>query len=477
MTAAELPAQLPDTFGFARRNKIKIAALIGFTVFLYRFVVWIARNFGDISLDQMLFHMGTDSTGVPPRLIQTAILELVGRPLIAFTIAYGLVSIQSFRKFALHKILVWLSYLAILISLYFLYDVLKLKEFFEKSSFTGDWYEIYGQPAPKALAAPEHKRNLIFIYVESLEKFRVTSATRLGKFSEAYGAPKQWHMLPGTQWTIAAMISSQCGVPQMLHGLVGKNNVSKTPHPLQNTVCMADILRAANYQTLYVDSANPAFAGKGNFFSTHGFEKVHGSSNIEEMFPNSIIEDWWGVPDSVLYEYTKQKLNNLAASGQPFYLAMNTVNTHGPKGALSPSCKDKGFTKDLDSIFNCSVSEVGEFLEWINAQPFSQNTVVVIMGDHPIMTEHKLGSKFTAKKEQEIFFLVRRPDGVPLPPKNMTHVDIFPTTLAALGFTIPNERLGLGHNIYNSSSLVETVAPNELRKIIRKPSPAYDALW
>jgi phosphoglycerol transferase len=284
-------------------------------------------------------------------------------------------------------------------------------------------------------------------------------------------------MLPGTQWTLAAMISSQCGVPQMLHGFIGKNNLSNTPQPLQHAVCMADILQAAHYQTLSIDSASPAFAGNGNFLSAHNFAHVRGATDIEAELPNSQLPGWWGVSDAALFAYTKKQIGNLASSGQPFYVSLNTMNTHGPEGVLAPSCKQKGFSKSIDSIFDCSVDEVGEFLTWLNAQPFSQNTVVVVMGDHPIMAGHLFANKLVAQAEPEIFFMIQRPDGVKLPSKNMTHVDIFPTTMAALGFDLPNDRLALGHNIYNSSSLIETVAPDELRKIIRKPSPAYDALW
>ncbi len=459
------------------RDKFKIALLVGFAVFLFRLVIWISRSFGDISLDQMLFHLGADATtGVPAKLIRSAFLELGFRPLMGFLIAFGIMSIPLLHRFKVQRILFWLSWLGILITTYFIYDVLKLREYFERSTFTGDWYQTYAKPATLNLAAPENKRNLVFIYVESLEKFRVTPETQLGKFSEEFGAPKQWYMLPGTQWTLAAMISSQCGVTQMLHGFVGKNNLNKTPNPLKNAVCMADILKAAGYQTLYIDSANPAFAGKGNFFSTHGFAQVHGAANIDAEIPKSQIPDWWGVPDTVLFEYTKRKINTLAAAGQPFYVALNTVNTHGPHGVLAPSCEQKGFRNQIDSIFECSVGEVGEFLSWLHGQDFSSNTVVVIMGDHPIMAGHMIKNKL-AKTEPEIFFLIRRPDGVKLPAKNMTHVDIFPTTLSALGFELPDEHIAMGHNIYKTESLIDSIAPQELRKIIRKPSPAYDALW
>jgi|GEM_PF-3110869 len=459
------------------RDKFTVALLVAFTVFLFRLAIWISRSFGDISLDQMLFHLGSEATtGVPPKLIRSAFLELGFRPLVAFLLAFGIMSIPFLKRLGVHKILFWMSLLGVLITTYFLYDVLKLREYFERSSFTGDWYQVYAKPATLNLAVPENKRNLVFIYVESMEKFRVTPDTQLGKFSDEFGAPKQWYMLPGTQWTLAAMISSQCGVTQMLHGFVGKNNVNKTPNPLKNAVCMADILKSAGYQTLYIDSANPAFAGKGNFFSTHGFAQVHGAANIDAEIPKSQIPDWWGVPDTVLYEYTKRKINSLAAASHPFYVALNTVNTHGPHGVLAPSCEQKGFKNKIDSIFNCSVGEVGEFLSWLHQQPFSSNTVVVIMGDHPMMAPNSIKNKL-ATSEPEIFFLIRRPDGVKLPAKNMTHVDIFPTTMAALGFELPDEHLAMGHNIYKADSLVDTIAPQELRKIIRKPSPAYDALW
>ncbi|MET0357349.1 MAG: hypothetical protein ABW044_11250, partial [Cellvibrio sp.] len=150
------------------RDQLKIALLVALAVFLYRLGVWISRSFGDISVDQMLFHLGADATsGVPPQLIRSAFIELGGRPLVAFLIALGIMSVPLLKKIKIHKILCVLSILGVLFSTFFLYDTLKLREYFERSNFEGDWYQVYAKPANLNMAAPETKRNLVFIYVES----------------------------------------------------------------------------------------------------------------------------------------------------------------------------------------------------------------------------------------------------------------------------------------------------------------------
>jgi phosphoglycerol transferase len=58
--------------------------------------------------------------------------------------------------------------------------------------------------------------------------------------------------------------------------------------------------------------------------------------------------------------------------------------------------------------------------------------------------------------------------------RTFTGFDLFPTTLAAMGFTIEGDRLGLGVNLFsNLPTLAETLGYKELEAEINKHSDYY----
>ena len=59
--------------------------------------------------------------------------------------------------------------------------------------------------------------------------------------------------------------------------------------------------------------------------------------------------------------------------------------------------------------------------------------------------------------------------------RKMTPMDLFPTTLAALGVEIPGDRLGLGTNLYSGTpTLLEELGLETLNKEFEKTSDFYN---
>ncbi|MDP2104730.1 MAG: hypothetical protein Q8J76_01955, partial [Desulfobulbaceae bacterium] len=61
---------------------------IAVAVFCYRMPLLIAGTFGDISVEQLLFHLNTRTEGMPSSFIKDSLRELFFKPLIAAFLVY-----------------------------------------------------------------------------------------------------------------------------------------------------------------------------------------------------------------------------------------------------------------------------------------------------------------------------------------------------------------------------------------------------
>jgi phosphoglycerol transferase len=128
---------------------------------------------------------------------------------------------------------------------------------------------------------------------------------------------------------------------------------------------------------------------------------------------------------------------------------MLSVDLHHVGGYKCDLC-GSGYEAKLGNIVMCGDKLLYEFIEWCKTQDFYKDTTIVIIGDHPRMdTQLVKGVDFY---ERTMYNCIINPaiDA----PKNFqnrvfTSLDMFPTVLAAMGFEIEGERLGLGTNLFS----------------------------
>lgn len=87
---------------------------------------------------------------------------------------------------------------------------------------------------------------------------------------------------------------------------------------------------------------------------------------------------------------------------------------------------------------------------------FYEDTVIVITGDHPFMGTSIVGEVDDNDRTVYNCFInaETKPDSQ-YTDRVFTTMDIFPTTLSAIGYEIEGDRLGLGANLFSD---VETLA-------------------
>lgn len=112
-----------------------------------------------------------------------------------------------------------------------------------------DFYTHYKVPGKQLRG---DKPNLVYIYAESLERTYFDEkafpglAPELSKIKDNAYDFSNTEQLPGTEYTIAGMVASQCGIP-LFAPFDGNASSSLSTFYPQN-VCLGDILKSSGYQ-------------------------------------------------------------------------------------------------------------------------------------------------------------------------------------------------------------------------------------
>ncbi len=235
-------------------------------------------------------------------------------------------------------------------------------------------------------------KNLVLIYLESIERIYMedhifTGLTpNLKRFSETGLSFTNISQTPGTGWTIAGIVASQCGTPLVYIDVTSDGNDIMQSGFLGNAACLSDILNRAGYMQVYLGGASVTFGGKGNFFENHHYNEIKGYDELKSEIVDKEYKNRWGLYDDSLLEIATNEYVRLAESDSPFHLTILTLDTHGPNGVPSRSCKP--FTNLKNSILDavhCTDKLIDDFIEKISKHPSFKDTVVVLMSDHLAM--------------------------------------------------------------------------------------------
>lgn len=351
----------------------------------------------------------------------------------------------------------------------------------------------YVEPKAVQYQFPEKKRNLIYIFLESME-VTYTNANEGGaqpadlipelrgmaqenvNFSpnEGFGGS---HTLPGTTWTMAAMVGQTSGLPLKLP-FDGEKYYGDYSKMLPGAWTLGDILEQEGYQQVVMMGSDSSFAGRGDYFSQHGNYEINDyNTALEDGRLPADYHEWWGYEDRKLFEYAKAELLRLAASDQPFNLTMLTVDTHFEDGYVCPLCPDYN-KEQYANVIRCSSHQVSEFVKWIQEQDFYENTTIVISGDHLSM-DSNFFNKLDDAYDRQVYNCIINPavENPTAYTKNrlFTTLDMFPTTLAALGVTFAGDRLALGTNLFSGvPTLAEEMGLDELSEQLSRNSNYYN---
>jgi phosphoglycerol transferase len=441
---------------------IYIPLLFFVAAFIFCSALWTVSTFGRITADQVLFQARMPVSGAESNLVLTFVLHCL---LPAVSIA--LLSLIPFhllklsRKNSLFSVSAGILIIAALI---FMAAQFQLFSYIKTAAFASTFIEDnYVDPRSVTLDFPEQKRNLIYIFMESME----TSF-----YSKELGGALETNLMPelaaltqantnfshnadlgGTRqvlqtgWTAAALISQHSGLPLRLpanQGFYGDFQF------LPGAFTLGDILHTQGYNQSLIFGSDASYSGRSAFYTQHGDFRILDINTAEsDGITPPDYREWWGFEDRKLYTYAKQELNRLAAADAPFHLTLLTADTHTYGGYVCPLCREE-YDEQYFNVISCANRQIAAFVAWAEKQDFYENTTIIIVGDHLSM-EPSLLDYIPADYTRTAANVIINPAASTDNTNNrlFTPVDMFPTTLAAMGVTIEGERLALGTNLFS----------------------------
>ena len=462
--------------------------LLGLLVFLGALLLsldaWLTRSWESLSVDEVLYHLRAPVAGTDPTVVLGYCVRYLPFVVLACLVIHLLFGVTA-RRGAAGTVVATLLTLALALGMgggalcHFagfvgLTDYLSMRD----EDFIGAHYT---DPTAVQITFPEHKRNVIYLYLESMEltfadrahggAFATnlipelcTLAAEGDSFAGTDAKLNGALVLPGTDWTVGAMFGQSTGVPLKLP-FYGNNMGYELSSFFPGLTAFGDILQAEGYQQQLLIGSDADFGARREFFLEHGGFDVYDYNRArQEGFIPADYHVFWGFEDEKLFAKARESLLAMAADGRPFNLTMLTVDTHFEDGYVCRLCGTEHGDNQYANVMSCSSRQVYDFVRWVQRQDFYADTAIVICGDHTTMDKdfcQYVPRSYQRRTYTAILNAAAQPQQAD-EPRAYSTLDLFPTTLAAMGVHIQGDRLGLGTNLYaRRPTIVEQYGADE----------------
>ena len=482
-----------------------IISVLGFI--LYNLGNWVLDTWGLLSLDEIIFHLKVPLDGTNSDVVLDGINACV--PLAVLVLFLSIFLIIGLRN-KHGKCMIALFLVAVIAcgsagrAAYEVYDELDVKEYLVSQKKESHFIEQnYVDPRTTKITFPDKKRNLIYIYLESMESTfaskgdgggldfncipeLTTLAEENTNFSNSDKLGGGYPAYGGT-WTMAGIFSQTSGIP--IKNSEQTDDVNATLAEQSSFSSQArnleDILADEGYNQCFMIGSDATFGGRRAYFESHGKGQTEICDYNTAKENGQIPEDyyvWWGYEDQKLFANAQEKLTELSSKDEPFNFTMLTVDTHFEDGYVCEQCQNEFGDNQYANVMACSSRQVDAFVKWIQQQPFYENTTIVISGDHLTM-DSDFCNDVSEDYERSVYnVFINLPEGLDTSfekthNREFATLDMFPTTLAAMGVTIEGDRLALGVNLFSDEqTLTEQYGRKGLDKELMKKSKFYDML-
>lgn len=465
---------------------------------------WVVRKFGEVTYEQILFHLNMPFSSetrmmlsyAKNTLMTGAIIVLVLTVLFCHKYKFHIKIIDKFREFVYQNrnALSCAWFVFCLIFVFFKMNVWNMITLHKYKSETSNFYEEnYIIPQDVKINFPNKKHNLILLFAESFEATYaktpnhnyfgddlIPNIHKLANDNISFSDNNYIggsYEIDGTQWTQAGLFAQTCGAPIQL-----PINDPNWFHPKEGFYpkawCLYDILKEQGYNLVSLIGSNGEFAGMNKFVETHGNQKLLDTNFYANRDGIKLsLEKTTKLPDTQVFNYAKEALNNLASQDKPFVFTLMTLDTHyGTYRFADDVCERKyGPDNNIENVVSCSDKQIANFIDWLKEQDFYKDTVLVILGDH--LTMNQRFTKDMDRKPINIFV------NTPVAANNtknriFTPFDIYPTIIESMGAKIEGHRLGLGTSLFSDVQMLteSKFSVKDLDIEVRKKSNLYDWL-
>ena len=462
------------------------------------------HRFSTTNFEQIIFSLfnGVGYTGAG--VVKPTIKYIIPFSIILVLLLYFLFYDFSFKKVKIslkkikiypasfvneHKILI--TILLFLFSVVFLLNSVNFFDYFFYSRVDSKFIEEnYVDPKTTKINF-EEKRNLIMIFVESLETSLFTKEQGgywdYDVIPELYeilddedsvifynnNKSEELNVISGSSWTTASIVANETAVPFKI-SINGNNYQAKKF--MNGSYALGDILKDNGYHNEVLSGATTAFGGLAEFYTRHGEYNIIDEQFLDKYGFNPKQEDLgaWGLNDNYLFNIAKERLNNLSQKEEPFNMNIITIDTHFVDGYVGNYSITK-FNEQYENAYATTSKLIYDFIIWLKEQPYYDNTTILVMGDHISMQNDFFDKR--GAKDRYVYYCIINPRTKEGNFKNRiyTALDTYPTILYSIGANINGNKLGLGVNLFSDEkTLAEKYGVKELDSKLLERSSFYN---
>lgn len=501
-----------------RRFRVNVGKIFGWFfallgAILFASAIWVQNTFGFVSFHQLLANLPTAGGGEggngDPEMIRSYFLEAVGIPLLIL-VALGIFYRLILREIVKRRPRTWMAHSHALVSTavsaaLFAAGASSLSTtvsfpLYVRGLFTDETLANYYQ-SPEILSSPEEKKNLVLIYLESMDDaFSREDIMGENLLRDLDAATDGWASIaelkdnPYYGYTMGGIVDSQCGTPpKPSEGMViteaapeAGNTISEGEDQfMPSATCLGDVLKADGYNNYYMGGAAAWFAHKGKFLQTHGFDTVVGRDDWVADGETEL--SGWGLSDRRLFTIAKERIKELYDAGEPFTFSTITLDNHAPLYDFGYCPNTSGSV--ANSTLRCQSEIVADFINFMEDEGMLEDTVVVVMADHSMFmasesSDYKRKMSFTELYQVPLYNRIWSPDGVEFARESGINANMYPTILELLGYELEDGRAGVGVSFQTPASAVDhvkTMVPLSYEEIMlafnSRSTELYQALW
>ena len=335
-----------------------------------------------------------------------------------------------------------------------------------RGSASSIYETYYVDPLTVAISRSEEPKNLIYLYVESLETTYASTdvggyqpmnympnLTQLAQENISFSEDDKlggFHSTYGTGVTMGALFGTTTGVPYDWPGDI--NSDANQGSFASGITALGDVLESMGYNQEFLCGSDGTFAGRATYFTQHGNYNIFDYfTAIEKGYIAPDYKVWWGYEDEILFKIAKDEALRLSKEDKPFNLTFLTVDMHHIDGYMCNICHND-YSNVTANVVSCVDRQIKDFIDWCKKQPFFDDTVIVITGDHPRMdTSLVEGVEYYDRTVYNCFINAPANENTVTKNREFTPLDIFPSVLSAMGFNIEGDRLGLGTDLFSGT--------------------------
>lgn len=307
---------------------ITVAVLICFSI------KWMFDTWTNLSMEELAYHLTAPLEGTNEEMIWQYVRVCVVPTILIMAGISALVVFGRKKEKPYWRVIagaVVISVLAQTCSVYGAWKKLDIGGYManqgEVSTFIDD---NYVDPRSVEITFPEQKRNLIYIFLESMEttyadtenggtfeKNVIPELTTLAQENEDFSGKDDTtlnggYSMPGTTWTMGAMFGQTSGLP--LNISIDGNDMDTQDNFFPEIITIGDILESAGYSQTLMLGSDATFGGRRTYFTQHGNYNIKDYNYaIEQGWIPEDYKVWWGYEDQKLFTYAKKELQELAS--------------------------------------------------------------------------------------------------------------------------------------------------------------------